>query len=73
MVKTGVTIFFQGHEHLLARQEKDGVIYQEVPNPAARGGRPHASGQWRAMPHGIDGIHGIHGIYGSVVSVTCRF
>lgn len=33
-VKAGVTIFFQGHDHLFARQEKDGVIYQEVPNPA---------------------------------------
>ena len=33
-VKTGVTIFFQGHDHLFARQEKDGVVYQEVPNPA---------------------------------------
>ena len=34
MVKYGVTIFFQGHDHLFARQEKDGVIYQELPNPA---------------------------------------
>jgi hypothetical protein len=34
MVKTGVTIFFQGHDHLFARQQKDGIIYQEVPNPA---------------------------------------
>jgi hypothetical protein len=34
MVKAGVTIFFQGHDHLFARQEKDGVVYQEVPNPA---------------------------------------
>lgn len=33
-VKSGVSIFFQGHDHLYARQEKDGVIYQEVPNPA---------------------------------------
>jgi len=33
MVKNGVSIFFQGHDHLFARQEKDGVIYQEVPNP----------------------------------------
>jgi hypothetical protein len=33
-VNTGVTIFFQGHDHLFARQEKDGVIYQETPNPA---------------------------------------
>lgn len=34
MVKTGVTIFFQGHDHLFARQELDGVVYQETPNPA---------------------------------------
>ena len=34
MVKYGVTIFFQGHDHLFARQELDGVTYQEVPNPA---------------------------------------
>jgi hypothetical protein len=33
-VKHGVTIFFQGHDHLYARQELDGVVYQEVPNPA---------------------------------------
>ena len=31
---TGVTIFFQGHDHLFARQVKDGVIYQSTPNPA---------------------------------------
>jgi hypothetical protein len=34
MVKTGVTIFFQGHDHLFAKQELDGVIYQSCPNPA---------------------------------------
>lgn len=34
MAKTGVTIFFQGHDHLFARQQKDGVVYQETPNPA---------------------------------------
>ncbi len=34
MVKNGVTIFFQGHDHLFARQELDGVTYQEVPLPA---------------------------------------
>ena len=33
MVENGVTIFFQGHDHLYARQELDGLIYQEVPNP----------------------------------------
>lgn len=34
MAETGVTIFFQGHDHLFARQELDGVIYQSCPNPA---------------------------------------
>jgi len=37
MVKHGVTIFFQGHDHLFARQQKDGVVYQETPNPADQG------------------------------------
>jgi len=30
---TKVTIFFQGHDHMYARERVDGVIYQEVPNP----------------------------------------
>lgn len=34
MAKYGVSIFFQGHDHLFVRQEKDGVVYQETPNPA---------------------------------------
>lgn len=34
MVKQGVTIFFQGHDHLFVHQERDGVVYQETPNPA---------------------------------------
>jgi hypothetical protein len=34
MVKNKVTVFFQGHDHLYARQELDGIIYQSVPNPA---------------------------------------
>jgi Calcineurin-like phosphoesterase len=34
MVRNGVTIFFQGHDHLYARQMKDGLVYQETPNPA---------------------------------------
>jgi hypothetical protein len=34
MAKSNVTIFFQGHDHLFAYQELDGVVYQEVPCPA---------------------------------------
>lgn len=34
MARTGVTIFFQGHDHIFARQQKDGVTYQTLPDPA---------------------------------------
>ena len=34
MAENGVTAFFQGHDHLFARQELDGITYQEVPLPA---------------------------------------
>jgi len=34
MVQHGVTIFFQGHDHVFARQELDGVTYLTTPYPA---------------------------------------
>jgi hypothetical protein len=34
MVENGVTIFFQGHDHLFVRQELDGIVYQSVAVPA---------------------------------------
>jgi len=34
MADTGVTIFFQGHDHIFVKQELDGVIYQTLPEPA---------------------------------------
>lgn len=34
MADNNVTIFFQGHDHLFAQQELDGVTYQTVPCPA---------------------------------------
>ena len=40
MVKNGVTIFFQGHDHLFSKEEKDGIIYQEVPQPSTLHGDP---------------------------------
>jgi len=33
MAKNGVTIFFQGHDHLFVRQELDDITYQTVPRP----------------------------------------
>ena len=34
MVKYKVSAFFQGHDHIFVRQEQDGIVYQETPNPA---------------------------------------
>jgi len=34
MVRNGVSIFFQGHDHIFVHQERDGVVYQSMPNPA---------------------------------------
>lgn len=36
MVDNNVTIFFHGHDHVFVRQELDGVVYQECPQPANR-------------------------------------
>jgi hypothetical protein len=34
MVDSNVTIFFHGHDHFFAKQELDGIIYQETPRPS---------------------------------------
>ena len=39
LVDTGVNVYFHGHDHFYARQEKDGVIYQLVPQPASESGK----------------------------------
>ncbi|MBL8173191.1 MAG: metallophosphoesterase [Bryobacterales bacterium] len=44
LVANNVTAFFHGHDHIYARQELDGILYQEGPQPSARnanlGNRP---------------------------------
>ena len=34
MLENGVNIFFHGHDHVYAREEIDGMIYQECPQPS---------------------------------------
>lgn len=41
-VKHGVSIVFHGHDHLYVQEERDGIIYQEVPQPG------HPSGGTRS-------------------------
>ncbi len=34
-VRHGVSVVFHGHDHLYVKQELDGIVYQEVPQPSA--------------------------------------
>ena len=36
MVENNVNIFFHGHDHCYAKQDKDGLVYQEVPQPSSK-------------------------------------
>jgi len=36
LVSNNVTAFFHGHDHIYVRQELDGILYQEGPQPSAR-------------------------------------
>jgi hypothetical protein len=36
MVENKVNVFFHGHDHFFGYQAKDGVIYQELPQPSAK-------------------------------------
>jgi predicted phosphodiesterase len=37
LVRNGVNIVFHGHDHLYAKQDLDGIVYQEVPQPGNSG------------------------------------
>ena len=45
-VETGVSIVFHGHDHFFARQDKDGIIYQLVPQPANRNLKRHQAAEY---------------------------
>jgi hypothetical protein len=34
MKENNATIFFHGHDHFYGKQDKDGIVYQEVPQPS---------------------------------------
>jgi hypothetical protein len=36
MVENKVSAFFHGHDHFFGKQEKEGIVYQTVPQPSAR-------------------------------------
>jgi hypothetical protein len=46
LVETGVTIVFHGHDHFFGKQEKDGIIYQLVPQPANQNIKRHQAEEY---------------------------
>ena len=36
MVENNANIFFHGHDHCYAKQDKDGIVYQDVPQPSSK-------------------------------------
>jgi hypothetical protein len=48
LVGNGVTAVFHGHDHLYAKQDLDGIVYQEVPQPA----QSRAGGTGQAAEYG---------------------
>jgi len=47
LVDAGVSIVFHGHDHFFAKQELDGIIYQEVPQPShARVGSTRSASEY---------------------------
>jgi hypothetical protein len=48
LVQNHVNIVFHGHDHFYAKQELDGVVYQEVPQPGhpSRGAAPRSAAEY---------------------------
>ena len=51
LVKERVNVVFHGHDHLYVREELDGIVYQEVPQPGHPGG-----GTRSAEEYGYGGV-----------------
>jgi len=46
MVENKATVFFHGHDHLFGKQDKDGIVYQEVPQPSSKSINNCTAAQW---------------------------
>jgi hypothetical protein len=47
LVDSGVSMVFHGHDHLFVKQDLDGIVYQEVPQPShARAGNTRTASEY---------------------------
>jgi predicted phosphodiesterase len=59
LVKNRVAVVFHGHDHMFAKEELDGVVYQLVPQPAhARTGKPRNAREYGYIHGDVPGGSG---------------
>ena len=60
LVENKVAAVFHGHDHMYAKEELDGIIYQEVPQPGnpRAGGRPRTADEYGYIHGGVVGGSG---------------
>jgi predicted phosphodiesterase len=59
LVDHGVQIVFHGHDHLFAKQDLDGIVYQEVPQPShSRVGNTRTAAEYGYLSGEIQGSSG---------------
>ncbi len=47
LVESGVSVVFHGHDHIFVKQDLDGIVYQEVPQPShARAGNTRTATEY---------------------------
>jgi hypothetical protein len=74
LVANNVTAVFHGHDHLFVKQELDGIIYQEVPQPAASGsGGTNSAAEYGYLSGDILGGSGHLRVSVSSIGVTVDF
>jgi hypothetical protein len=47
LLRHGVSAVFHGHDHLYVREEADGIVYQEVPQPGHPNGHTRSAADYR--------------------------
>ncbi len=59
LVKYKVSAVFHGHDHLVAKEDRDGIVYQEVPQPGhPRYGYPRSAAEYGYVSGEIQGSSG---------------
>ena len=73
LVQNKVSIVFHGHDHLYVKQDLDGIVYQEVPQPSSMRGSTRSAEEYGYKSGTLLPSPGILGIEVSPTSTTVSF